>query len=165
MFGTPPDDLEVEITKAKQKLDAFENGSTWRELTARLQASNRMHPFLLVRTMGVSGAMLSLTALLLVLMGSVFSRDVAEVIGSIESVVLVPMPILLGLLAVFLGVGGLLGWIGSISAGREAPYLPHEAKVHQRLLSDVQQLEAKRSVKERMTPKPATPRLLDRRGR
>lgn len=165
MLGTPPDDLEAEITQAKKKLAEFEAGASWSELTARLQRSNPMHPFLLVRTLAFGGMAVCAVVLLCTMGGSVFSRDIAEMVGKFEAAVFVPFPLLMSTLAMALAFGGVLGWAGAVSAGREAPYLPHEAKVHQRLTSDVLQLEAKRTVKERMTPKPATPRLLDRRGR
>lgn len=165
MLGTPPDDLEAQITQAKKKLQEFENGASWRDHVARLSRSNPMHPFLLVRNLSF-GAMAVVAVLLVVTMiASVAIRDVAEVVNGIEAAVFVPIPLLLSLLCFALAFGGVLGLVGAVSAGREAPYLPHEAKVHQRLSSEVLQLEAKRSVKERMTPKPATPRLLDRRGR
>jgi hypothetical protein len=165
MFDTQPDDLEAEISKAKKKLADFESGASWRELTARLQASSPMSPFLLARSLGLVGAGATTLVMLVVVVGSVFSRDVAEIVNGVEEAILVPVPVVLAGLTAMLGVGALLGWMGAVSAGRDAPYLPHEAKVHQRLMSEVQQLEAKRHVKERMTPKPATPRLLDRRGR
>jgi hypothetical protein len=165
MFGTQPDDLEGEILKAKKKLAEFENGSSYLELTARLAQSNPMHPFLLARTLSIAGATFCIILLLVALIGSAVSRDVAQAAGAVEDVLHIPLPVALGVLTAVLGLFGLLGFGFAVSAGRDAPYLPHEAKVHQRLMSDVQQLEAKRSVKERMTPKPATPRLLDRRGR
>lgn len=165
MLGTQPDELEAQIAQAKKKLAEFENGATWRDLTARLTAQSPLSPFLVARTLGLLGAGASIVLLLLVVLGSVVSRDVAEAVNGIEEAIIVPIPVILLALAGVLGVGAVLGWMGAVSAGRDAPYLPHEAKVHQRLMSDLQQLEAKRHVKERMTPKPATPRLLDRRGR
>ena len=165
MFGTPTDDLEAEIAKSRQKLTEFEDGASWRDLVARLQRASPMHPFLVFRTACAGLFGLCVVALLLVLIGSVFSRDVAEVVNSIETALFLPMPVVFGFLAIVFAGGAVVSYVGAISAGRQAAYLPHEAKVHQRLLSEVQQLEAKRHVKERMTPKPATPRLLDRRGR
>lgn len=157
-------DIEEELVAARKRLAEFESAGSTRDLLARLSASSPMHPFLIFRTLGVLGAMGAIGVMVLVLLGSVLSRDVAQVVGTIEEVIFLPVPVVLLLLAMMCGAGAVLGWIGAISAGRDAPFLPHEAKTHQRLVSDVQQLEARRSVKERITPKPAPPRLLDRRG-
>ena len=165
MFEPQPEDLEADIARARQRLAEFESAATTRDLMARLSASSPLHPFLLVRTFGVMGAVGMLGILALVVVGSILSRDVAESVNAIEGVTILPVPVVLLFLAFAMGAGAGLGWFGAVSAGRDAPYLPHESKVHQRLLSEVQQLEARRNVKERMTPKPATPRLLDRRTR
>ena len=163
MFGSQADENEAELAKARTALQQFEDNVGWRDLLARLQRASPMHPFLLFRN--VSAFLFVASALGMIgLMGmSVISRDFAERINGIERVIVVPIPALLGLIAVVAFFSTILAFVGAISSGRQAPFLPHEAKVHQRLLADVQQLEAKRSVKERMTPKPATPRLIDRR--
>ena len=73
-----------------------------------------------------------------------------------------PLPLVLGVLAGCAIATALAAHLAALSSARNAPMLPHEAKVHSRLVSEVKQIEAQRAVKERMTPRPASPRLLAR---
>ncbi len=165
MIGTAAqEDLEKAIASARNKLDQFENGAGTSELLARLRNASPMHPFLVMRVVGLLGGMVSVVGAVAVMTSSVLSRDVAVQINDLQTAIGVPLPLVFVILATCGFTMMVAGHLGAISSGRSAPYLPAEAKAHQRLMADVQQLEAQRAVKERMTPRPATPRLLDRRS-
>lgn len=160
----PQQDLEEAIAAAKKKLENFETAAGTSELLARLRRVSPMHPFLAMRMASLIGSTLAVLAAVGTMAGSVYSRDLAVTINSLQDQLGFPLLLVFVVLAACGFVGMLAGHFGAVSAAQNAPYLPHEAKVHQRLMADVQQLEAQRAVKERMTPRPATPRLLDRRS-
>lgn len=155
-------DDETALKAARAKLEAFENGASAKDLIARLRHATPMHPVLLVRGLALFGAAVSGLATVGVLAAPLLSRDVAVFLLRLDEASGVPLPALLAVLG-FCGLAvAIAAHLAAISLGRSAPFLPHEAKAHQRLVSEVKQLEAQRAVKERMTPPPARPRLLAR---
>ena len=88
--------------------------------------------------------------------------DMAIQFGALDQASGIPLPLVLGVLAGCALATMLAAHLAALSSARTAPLLPHEAKVHSRLVSEVRQIEAQRAVKERMTPRPASPRILAR---
>lgn len=163
MTGTITDpETERAIADARAKLQRFERSATTSELLTRLRASSRLHPFLLMRSLGGLAAAFSFALALVVMLVPLLSRDLASQLALLDDASGLPLPIVLGVLGGLSLVVALFAQFAATSSARSAPLLPHEAKIHQRLVSELQQLEAQRAVKERMTPKPAQPRLLAR---
>lgn len=141
------------LAAARDRLERFERSASPGELMARLRASSPMHPFLLFRGLAMLGAVLVMPFV---------SRDIAVQLAALDSAAGIPLPFVLGVLAGCALATMLAAHLAALSSARSAPLLPHEAKIHSRLVSEVKQIEAQRAVKERMTPRPASPRLLAR---
>lgn len=159
-------ELENAISDARERLDAFDADSTAAQLLYRLRTSSPLHPFLLLRWVGLAIAFVSLVGTLGALVGPFLQRDMAELIGHLDEAAGVPMFAVLAMLVVCSFAVALGGHFASIAAGRSAPLLPDEAKRHQRLVADLQQLEAQRAVWARISPMGAEPRVqprIDRR--
>ncbi len=153
------EELEPQLELARTKLEDFERSARASDVIARLRLSSPFHPTLLVRLLAVLATLGCVALTITTLAAPLLSRDLAILLARLDAAVGVPLPAVLGLRA-FLGAITALGaHLGALAAGRSAPYLPHEARIHQRLVSDVKQLEAKQAVKKRMTPAPARPRL------
>lgn len=151
-------ELDASINKAKADLEHFEQGFSSRELLSRLRSASPLHPILVLRF-----GLLTVTIFLAVAaVGSLslpfLSNDVAEVVGQLDQSIGVPLPgVIASLVPLFFLMALGVHYLALLLA-RSAPLLPHEARLHQRLVSDVKQLEAQRSVQRRMTPLSATPR-------
>ena len=157
-----PDDNDAALAEARARLERFERSATARELMARLRAANPMHPFLVFRSLAMLGVAGCGAAALAVLLVPLASRDVAVQLAALDQASGIPMPLVFGVLAGCALATMLAAHLAALATARGAPLLPHEARIHSRLVSDVKQIEAQRAVKERMTPRPATPRLLAR---
>jgi hypothetical protein len=147
---------------ARQRLADFEASASTSDLIARLRAASPLHPFLLVRT--VAGVLTALCAIatLASLAVPLLGRDFTERLLALDAASGIPVPAAFGIVTVCATVVLFAAHFAAAAAGRSAPYRPHEAKVHQRLTSDVRQLEAQKAVKQRMTPAGAGPRVLAR---
>lgn len=164
-MDTPGFDPEIEqaIHDAQRRLDAFERSGTANELLFRLRQSSPLHPFLLMRGLGLWGAMFLVLCALAALAGPFMDEQVAHVVARLDAASGIPMFAVLAMLVLCSFSIALGGHFAALAAARGAPMLPHEAKQHQRLKADVQQLEAQRAVRERITPYGATPRPTRRR--
>jgi len=153
------EDLAPMIDDARARLDSFERRAMSGNLLSRLRRYSPFHPLLIARALAIAGTLLTVFLAIAALAAPLFYRPLAVEMSRLDSALGQPLPAVLGLL-VFLGFVTALGaHLAARAAGRSAPLLPHEAKHHQRLISDLKQLEAKASVKRRMTPPPGTPRL------
>jgi hypothetical protein len=151
-------DLDAAIRDARKRLDSFDRGATAGELLTRLRASSPLHPFLIVRSLSLLTTVFVLILALAALIVPFVSEDAAEIIARLDSASGIPLFLVLAVLVVcFFGVA-LGAHYAALAAARAAALLPHEAKVHQRLVSDLQQLEAQRAVSSRLTPLSAEPR-------
>jgi hypothetical protein len=151
-------DLDAQIRDARTRLDAFERSFTARELLLRLRTHSPLHPFLVMRGLMLLASALTLVLAVVALTIPFLVPDAAEVIGRLDDAAGVPLFAVLAVLVVcFFGVA-LGGHFAAITSARSAPLLPHEARQHQRLVSDLQQLEAQRAVNSRLTPVSAEPR-------
>jgi hypothetical protein len=159
--GAPTDDGDP-LEHARLRLADFEASASSADLIARLRAASPLHPFLLVRTLAgvltVVCAIATVASLAVPLLG----RDLAERMLALDAASGIPVPVAIGILTVCAGVVLVAAHFAAAAAGRGAPYRPNEAKVHQRLTSEIRQLEAQKAVKERMTPVGAGPRVLAR---
>lgn len=151
-------DFDDAIRQARKKLDAFERATSSKELVVRLRASSPLHPFLILRALALVSTAGTLVLALVTLMIPFASHELAETIAQLDEATGVPLPGVLAVLVVcFFGIAVGAHFAALVSA-RSAPFLPHEAKAHQRLVADLQQLEAQRAVQRRMTPMSAEPR-------
>jgi len=152
-------DFDAEIRKARLRLDKFERSATSGDLVTRLRQHSPFHPFLMVRAFALlaTGTMLLLAIAALVM--PFVSVQVAAVVARLDAAAGVPLFAVFALLVIcffFVGVGA---HFVALVAARNAPMLAHEARSHQRLVSDLKQLEAQRAVMSRMTPRSAEPRI------
>lgn len=152
-------DLGPQLAVARDKLSRFERQVLNRRVIERLRHYQPFHPFLLLRTLSLFCAfMLGLGAVLVMVVSSI-QREAAVFLSRIEEAAVLPIPVGLALLA---GCGllfALCAHLALLVVGRSAPLLPHEARQHQRLTSDVKRLEAQMAVAARLTPSPADPRI------
>jgi hypothetical protein len=162
MADASDENHESALAEARSRLEKFERSATSRELMARLRAASPMHPFLVFRTLGGLGALVCGSGAIAVLLLPLFSRDLAVQLAGLDDAAGVPMPFVLALLAGCALATMAAAHVAALSAARSAALQPHEAKIHSRLVSEIKQIEAQRAVKERMTPRPASPRLLAR---
>ncbi len=151
-------DLGSALVIARDKLEEFERDTINRGVLTRLRSNSPFHPFLLVRALALMSAALLGVAAVSVMAAPLISRDLAQQIGQIDSASPLPLPAALGLLAACGLLFALGAHLAALVAGRSAPLLPHEARIHQRLVSDVKRLEAQHAVSQRLTPGPPSPR-------
>jgi len=151
-------ELEQQLAVARDRLDTFERQTINRHVIERLRQSSPFHPFFLLRSLAVVLSILLGIAGVAVMITSMVERDVAVIVSRIEEASVLPLPVAFGLLA---GCGllfALCAHLALLVVGRSAPLLPHEAREHQRLVSDVKRIEATMAVQSRLTPSPAGPR-------
>lgn len=152
-------DVTVSLAQARQKLDTFERKTMNRNVLTRLRTRSPFHPFLVIRALALMATALLSVAAISIMVAPLLSRDIAIQIGRFDAVTFLPLPVAVGLLA-----GGALlfafgAHMAALVAGRNAPLLAQEARVHQRLVSDVKRLEAQKAVSARLTPRPPRPRM------
>jgi hypothetical protein len=157
--GVVETEFDQAIRKAKADLDQFERGTSARELLTRLRASDPFHPWLILRASFLFLTMVLTASAIVALVLPFLHHDIAEVVGMLDAAAGVPLPGILAFLVPLFFLMALGAHFLALVAARNAPLLAHEAKTHQRLVSDVKQLEAQRSVQLRMTPMTATPRI------
>jgi hypothetical protein len=150
------------LEDARRKLEEFEASGSGAELLARLRAASPLHPFLVARSLGGMLAVACGLATLASLVAPLASRDLAERMIALQSASGIPVPAALAILTVCAVAVMVAAHVAAVAAARGAPYRPHEAKIHQRLASELRQLEAQKAVKERMTPAGSGPRVLAR---
>jgi len=159
-------DVEKQLTKAKGKLQAFEDGVDYKRLLKRLRRSSPAHPVLIFRGLFMLGMVGTFGGAIGVMVASLVNADMARRIARFDAVVPVPegVPGLPALLAV-LGVCMLVGWgmttLAALAMGRDAQMLPWEQTQHQKLMNEVTRLTTQKAVMERMrsTPAGARPRI------
>ncbi|MEQ1504944.1 MAG: hypothetical protein ABMB14_22115 [Myxococcota bacterium] len=157
-------DFDDAIHQARNRLDAFERSASSGELVVRLRASSPLHPFLVMRALALLATLATVVLAILALALPVFNHQFAEIIGRLDDASGVPLFLVLAVLTLcFFGMA-LGAHFAALVSARNAPLLPHEAKVHQRLVADLQQLEAQRAVQQRLTPMSAEPRTRSGRG-
>ena len=143
---------EIELFSAQGALDEF-NGSVSRtDLIARVQSARPLHPALMVARAASTAAGLTLIATL-IWTGMVASGTLPTALVAFAEPAGVPAP-LIGL-ALALCCGAIMACARELAvmAGEHSPMLPNEAKVHQRLVSDVLRLKAMRTVRARVGKK------------
>ncbi len=153
------DDLGPQLAMARDKLDRYERQTINRHVVERLRQHRPFHPFFLIRTFALLiSAVLGLGAVA-VMLAPMFDRDIAVMLSRIDATALLPVPVALGVLAGACLLFAFGAHLALLVVGRSAPLLPHEARQHQHLMSDVKRLEATLAVQSRLTPAPADPRL------
>ena len=149
-----------DLTMARDRLERFERQTINRRVIERLRRSRPFHPFLVLRTFALFVSSILGAGAIGVMIASMIERDIAVIISRFEEASAFPVPFAMLVLALC----GLLFALGAHLAllvmGRSAPLLPHEAREHQRLVSDVKRIEAAMAVQARLTPSPADPRVL-----
>jgi hypothetical protein len=150
------DEIDRDLAAARQRLHAFERSRTSADHIARLKASSPLHPFLVGRAASGFIVVAAGGAGLAALVVPFVSRDVAGMVSQIDAAMGFPLFVAGLLLACCAMVTTVAAHFLAISAGKDAPLMPHEARSHQRLVSDVLQLEAR---KRTSTPAPARSRI------
>jgi hypothetical protein len=150
------DEIDRDLEVARARLDAFERSRTASDYIARLKASSPLHPFLVARAGAGFIAAGGAAAGLIALVTPYLSRDAATALAQLDVALGFPL-FVAGLLLACCGmVMSVTAHFMAIGSGKEARLMPHEARTHQRLVSDVQQLEAR---KRTSTPAPARSRI------
>ena len=159
-------DVEKQLSGARAKLQAFEDGVDRGRLLRRLKLASPAHPVLIFRALFLFSSIVMIGAALAVLVVPFFNSDLARTIARFDAVVPVPagvpgLPALLGVLAACMGVGWLMTTLAALAMGRDAQMLPWEQKQHQKLVNEVTRLTTQKAVMERMrsTPAGARPRI------
>ncbi|MEN0062951.1 MAG: hypothetical protein AAGA48_12430 [Myxococcota bacterium] len=152
-------DLAPQLAVARDKLEKFERQTLNRRVIERLRSTRPFHPFLLLRSLSLFSTIVFGVAAIGVMLVSLIERDFAVIVSRLEAAAVIPLPIALAMLAVCGLLFALCAHLALLVLGRSAPLLPHEARQHQRLVSDVKRLEATMAVQARLTPAPADPRV------
>ena len=151
-------DFDDAIRQARKKLDAFERAASAEDLVVRLRRASPFHPFLVMRALALVGTAGILVLTIVSIFLPFIDHSLAEIVAGLDEATGVPLPAVLAVLVVcFFGMA-IGAHFAALVAARNAPFLPHEAKAHQRLVADLQQLEAQRNVQRRMTPMAAETR-------
>lgn len=154
-----PADLRPTLAAARDKLDRFERRVMNQQVLVRLRAHMPLHPFLLFRFLALALGVLFLVASVLVIVAPLVSREMAQRVVEFDAMfTTIPAPAVPALLGAGCLLFGLGAHLAALVAGRGAPLLAHEARQHQRLVSDVKRLEAQLAVSARLTPSPSTRR-------
>ena len=147
------DDVQQSLRQARERLAAFEEEMSRQNLITRLKTSSPGHPLLLARVgAALAGFGLVLVATL-VLAAPVLGREAAVAVHQVDAALGFPLPIALGVLAMCAMAMAAAAHQLALGAARNAPFLPDEAKQHQRLVADVKQLESRLALEG--TPRPA----------
>jgi len=166
MVRSPPPSVVADSTErladARQRLADFEESANQSDLIARLRAADPLHPLLVVRALALIGCLVGGVATVGSLLVPWIDRGLAQQMAALEAVSGFAVPVALGLLTACAAVILISMQFAAATAGTNAPWRPHEAKIHQRLVSDLRQLEAQSSVRERLTPRGASPRIAPR---
>jgi hypothetical protein len=159
-------DIEAAIRDAQRKLDKFERSASGASVLYRLRLASPLHPFLVIRALGLFAAIMLVLFAGAALVGPLVSDEAAEVLAHLDGSAGLPLFAVLAVLVVCMFGVGAGAHFAAIAAGRSAPLLPHEARQHQRLVADLRQLEAQRAVQQRISPHGAEPRIVppSRRG-
>lgn len=159
-------DVEKQLSEARTKLQAFEDGVDRARLLKRLKTASPAHPVLLFRALFLFLTGLMAAAAVVVLVIPFVNADLARRIARFDAVVPVPpdvpgLPALLGLLAFCMLIGWVMTTLAALAMGRDAQMLPWEQKQHQKLVNEVTRLTTQKAVMERMrsTPAGARPRI------
>lgn len=150
-----PADLRPALDAARQKLERFERRVMNRQVLVRLRAQSPLHPFLIFRFLSVVLAVVCFVATLAVMVAPLVSRELAQQVIEFDAMFRIDAPAVPALLGAGFLLFALCAHLAALVAGRSAPLLPHEARQHQRLISDVKRLEAQLAVSSRLTPSPA----------
>jgi hypothetical protein len=150
------------LDEARRRLAEFEASATQSELLARLRAHAPVHPWLVMRAVALVSCVACGGATVASLVVPWLDRGLAQQMVALEVQSGLAVPVALGILTVCAGVVLFASQAAAISAARDVPWRPHEAKVLQRLTSDLRQLEAESAVRERLTPRSASPRMVPR---
>jgi len=157
----PAAEHEERLAEARRRVTDFER-STQADLIARLRAAEPLHPLLIVRALALVGCIGGSVATVGSLMVPWLDRGLAQRMAALEAASGLLIPVALGLLTVCAGVVLVSTQYAAAAAAVDAPWRPHEAKIHQRLVSDLRQLEAQTAVRDRLTPRSASPRSVPR---
>jgi hypothetical protein len=159
------DSPQAKLAEARQRLADFEESITHSDLVARLRADKPLHPLLMLRWLALvlclSGGVSAIGSLIV----PWIDRGLAQQLAALETASGLAMPVALGLLTVCAAVVLISAHFAAAAVAVHAPWRPHEAKMHQRLVSDVRQLEAQTAVRDRLTPRGASPRNVARDSR
>ncbi|MEM6927032.1 MAG: hypothetical protein AAF602_08900 [Myxococcota bacterium] len=147
------------MAQARDKLDKFERRTISRRVVDRLRHHRPFHPFFLLRGFSLFLASILGLGALAVMVVPMLDRDIAVMLSRLEDAAVLPVPVALGVLAASCLLFAFGAHLALLVAGRTAPLLPHEARQHQRLVSDVKRIEATMAVQARLTPAPADPRI------
>lgn len=151
-----PADLRPALAAARDKLERFEQRVLNRHVMVRLRTQSPLHPFLLFRFFSLVFGVLFIVASIGIIVAPLFGREIAQRVLEFEAMFSgMPAPAVPALLAAGCLLFALCAHLAALVAGRSAALLPHEARQHQRLMSDVKRLEAQLAVSSRLTPSPA----------
>lgn len=161
-----PEDVDRQLATARRILQDFEDGVDRQRLLLRLRTASPAHPVLLFRFGFAASVVLLVTAAILVMVVTQVNSDLARILARFEQVLPLPeeipaLPAVLGLLAMFMGLGWLMATLAALALGRDAQMLPWEQKQHQKLVNEVTRLTTQKAVMERIrnTPAGARPRI------
>ncbi len=150
------DEIDQDLDQARQRLLAFERSRSTGDCISRIKRSSPLHPVLILRAGAGFVAMGSLVGAVVALALPFIAPQTGDSLSRLDASLTVPL-FVAGFAVCFCSLLiATAAHFMAVSLGRDSPLLPAEARTHQRLVSDVKQLEAR---KRTSTPPPARPRM------
>lgn len=156
------EEVEEQIEQTRQKLELLEEDVSRQQALARIKAAHPWHPVLVARLLFILLTILAALAAVGVAVLPFVDPKLAKELVPFENAIGMPAPVVLGLLAVVIGVAWMMATQASIIIGRECPLLPWEKKERERLSGELSRLTRQRQMMARVrgTPMGARPRLM-----
>ncbi|MBW2256366.1 MAG: hypothetical protein JRI25_17460 [Deltaproteobacteria bacterium] len=156
------EEVEEQIELTRGKLELLEEDVTRRQAMARIRAAHPWHPVLVARMLFVVLTLMAVLAALGVAALPFIDPKLSKDLIPLQNAIGLPLPIVLGMLAVVIGVAWMMATQASVIIGRECPLLPWEKKERERLSGELSRLTRQRQMMARVrgTPMGARPRLM-----
>lgn len=156
------EEVEEQIELTRGKLELLEEDVSRGQALARIRAAHRWHPVLLARLFFLVLTVLVTVGALAVAALPFANPELSKQLVPLQSAIGIPLPIVILLLALCVGVAWMMATQASIVIGRECPLLPWEKKERERLAGELSRLTRQRQMMARVrgTPMGARPRLM-----
>jgi hypothetical protein len=161
-FFETPEEMATQLERARASLKEFEERSDFDTLMTRLRAAHPFHPALLARVFFLVTSVLGLGAAVFVaaITLALDPKQIPPAIQNLDQAVGLPLPVVLGIFALCLGVAYVGATQAALQIARDCALLPAEQRDHDRLLNEVKRLSSQKAIMDRVrgTPMGARPR-------
>ena len=127
------EEVEEQIELTRGKLELLEEDVTRRQAMARIRAAHPWHPVLVARMLFVILTILAVVAAIGVAALPFVEPKLSKDLVPLQNAIGLPLPVVLGMLALVIGVAWGMATQASVIIGRECPLLPWEKKERERL--------------------------------